>query len=100
MWAFLLRRIAAAIPVLFVVSFVVFALIYISPGDPAAIIAGDLATPEEVRKIREKLGLDEPFFIQYGRWLARLATGDLGISIFSNLPVTTLIGQRIGPTVA
>src|SRR3712207_3554445 len=100
MTRFLLSRIAAAVPVLFVVSFIVFGLIYVSPGDPAAIIAGDLATPEEVRRIREMLGLDEPFLVQYGRWVLRLLAGDLGTSIFSNLPVAVLIGQRLGPTIA
>jgi peptide/nickel transport system permease protein len=98
--SFIVGRLMSAVPVLLVVSLVVFGLIHVSPGDPAAIIAGDLATPEEVRRIREKLGLDEPFLVQYARWLGRIAAGDLGTSIFSNLKVATLIGQRVGPTMA
>jgi len=73
--SFIVGRLMSAVPVLLVVSLVVFGLIHVSPGDPAAIIAGDLATPEEVRRIREKLGLDEPFLVQYARWLGRIAAG-------------------------
>ena len=83
-----------------VVAFVVFLLLYLTPGDPAAILAGDAATTEDIRKIREKLGLDDPFFERFGQWLWRLMHGDLGISIFTNLPVTHLIGQRIEPTLS
>jgi len=100
MWMFLLRRLLNSLPVMFVVSLVVFGLIYLAPGDPAAIIAGEFATADEVIKIRAKLGLDEPFFVQFGKWGLRVLSGDLGVSIFSNFPVTTLIGQRIGPTLA
>jgi len=83
-----------------VVSLVVFSLIYLSPGDPAAIIAGDLATTEDVDRIRAQLGLDAPFHVQFARWLWRLLHGDLGTSIFSHLPVARLIGQRLEPTIA
>ena len=83
-----------------VVAFVVFSLLYLTPGDPAAVIAGDIATDEDIKRIHARLGLDEPFLVQFGRWLWALAHGDLGTSIFSNLPVTTLIGQRVEPTVA
>src|SRR5262245_4990503 len=83
-----------------VVAFVVFGLLYLTPGDPAAILAGDAATSDDIRRIREKLGLDQPFHIRFGAWLWALAHGDLGTSIFTNLPVTQLIGQRIEPTLA
>ena len=83
-----------------VVAFVVFLLLYLTPGDPAAILAGDAATSEDIRKIREKLGLDDPFLERFGQWLGRLVRGDLGVSIFTNLPVTHLIGQRIEPTLS
>ena len=83
-----------------VVAFVVFLLLYLTPGDPAAILAGDAATSEDIRKIREKLGLDDPFLDRFGQWLGRLVRGDLGVSIFTNLPVTHLIGQRIEPTLS
>src|SRR5690348_700550 len=83
-----------------VVALFVFSLLYLSPGDPALIIGGDTATPEQIAHIRANLGLDQPFYVQFFGWLWRLLHGDLGISIFTNLPVTTLIGQRLEPTIA
>lgn len=83
-----------------VVAFVVFLLLYLTPGDPAAILAGDAATSDDIRRIREKLGLDDPFLERFGGWLWRLMHGDLGVSIFTNLPVTHLIGQRVEPTLS
>ncbi|MSP87436.1 MAG: ABC transporter permease [Alphaproteobacteria bacterium] len=98
MFAYLVRRILATIPVMGVVALFVFSLLYLTPGDPAIIIAGDLATEEDVARIRAKLGLDEPFHVQFLSWLWGVLHGDLGISIFTNLPVTRLIGQRVEPT--
>jgi peptide/nickel transport system permease protein len=83
-----------------VVALFVFSLLYLSPGDPAVVIAGDLATNDDIARIRAGLGLDQPFLVRFGGWLWDLARGDLGISIFTNLPVSTLIAQRIEPTVA
>jgi peptide/nickel transport system permease protein len=83
-----------------VVALFVFSLLYISPGDPAAIIAGDIATDEDIARIRAKLGLDQPYFVRFGTWLWALAHGDFGVSIFTNLPVSQLIGQRLEPTAA
>ncbi len=100
MFAYIVRRILATIPVMAVVAIFVFALLYLSPGDPAAIIAGDTATVEDIVRICAKLGLDEPVYIQFGSWVWRLLQGDLGISIFTNLPVSKLIEQRLEPTVA
>ena len=100
MFAYIVRRILATIPVMAVVALFVFALLYLSPGDPAAIIAGDTATAEDIARIHAKLGLDEPLYIQFGSWVWRLLHGDLGISIFTNLPVSQLIEQRLEPTVA
>ena len=100
MLAYVLRRLAATVAVMAVVALVVFGLLYFTPGDPAAILAGDAATDDDIRRIRETLGLDRPFFFRLGTWLWALAHGDLGTSIFTNLPVTRLIGQRIEPTVA
>ena len=100
MFAYIIRRILATIPVMAVVALFVFALLYLSPGDPAAIIAGDTATVADIARIRAKLGLDQPVYIQFGDWLWRLVHGDLGISIFTNLPVSKLIEQRLEPTVA
>jgi peptide/nickel transport system permease protein len=100
MFAYIIRRIIATIPVMAVVAIFVFALLYLSPGDPAAIIAGDTATVEDIVRIRAKLGLDQPVYVQFGEWVWRLMQGDLGISIFTNLPVTKLIQQRVEPTIA
>jgi peptide/nickel transport system permease protein len=99
-FSYIVRRLLATIPVMGVVAIFVFSLLYIAPGDPAAVIAGDLATTEDIARIHEKLGLDEPFLVRFGGWLWGVLHGDLGISIFTNLPVTTLIGQRLEPTVA
>ena len=100
MVAYVVRRLFSTIVVMAVVAFVVFSLLYLTPGDPAAVIAGDIATDEDIRRIHARLGLDEPFLVQFGRWLWALLHGDLGTSIFTNLPVTTLIGQRVEPTIA
>ncbi|MHA1529790.1 MAG: ABC transporter permease [Alphaproteobacteria bacterium] len=99
MLRYILMRILATIPVMVVVAIFVFLMLRLAPGDPAAVIAGDYATAEDVARIREKLGLNESIPIQFLKWIGTLAQGDLGTSIFSGLPVTTLIGQRIGPTV-
>lgn len=100
MLAYVIRRLFATIVVMAVVAFVVFLLLYLTPGDPAAILAGDAATVDDIRRIREKLGLDQPFIVRFGEWVWALLHGDLGTSIFTNLPVTHLIAQRIEPTVA
>lgn len=100
MLRYTLKRLLATIPVMGVVALFVFSLLYISPGDPAAVIAGDIATEEDIARIRAQLGLDQPYFVRFGHWLADLARGDLGTSIFTKLPVSTLIAQRIEPTLA
>jgi peptide/nickel transport system permease protein len=99
-FSYIVRRMLATIPVMGVVALFVFSLLYLAPGDPASIIAGDTATLDDIMRIRQKLGLDQPFYIQFGTWAWNLLHGDLGISIFTNLPVWTLIKQRIEPTVA
>ena len=95
---YILFRVLSTIPVMGVVALFVFVLLRIAPGDPAAVIAGDYATAEDVARIREQLGLADPLLIQFFRWLGDLLQGDLGTSIFSNLPVSVLIGQRLEPT--
>ncbi|MGH6689076.1 MAG: ABC transporter permease [Gammaproteobacteria bacterium] len=100
MLAEVLRRLIATIPVMVVVALVVFALLHVTPGDPAVIIAGDYASPDDVARIRAKLGLDRPFLTQVGIWLGQIVRGDLGTSIFSGLPVATLIKQRAEATVS
>jgi len=98
--AYIVRRVLATIPVMAIVALFVFALLYLSPGDPAAIIAGDTATSADIARIHARLGLDRPFYVQFATWAWRLLHGDLGISIFTNLPVLKLIGQRVEPTIA
>jgi peptide/nickel transport system permease protein len=100
MLAYAARRILSTIPVVLLVALFVFSLLYIAPGDPAAIIAGDQATPDDVERIRASLGLDRPFLIRFGDWFYHVIQGDLGTSIFTNLPVSHMIAQRIEPTVS
>lgn len=100
MLSYLIRRVLATIPVIGMVAFFVFLLLYLTPGDPAAVIAGDIATVEDIERIREKLGLNEPFWTRFGTWAWAVLHGDLGISIFTNLPVTRLIAQRVEPTLS
>jgi peptide/nickel transport system permease protein len=100
MLAYAARRVLATIPVMLIVALFVFSLLYLAPGDPAAIIAGDQATPADVARIRESLGLDRPFVVRFGEWLWNILHGDLGVSIFTNLPVTKMIAQRIEPTLS
>jgi peptide/nickel transport system permease protein len=98
MLAEIVRRLVATIPVMVVVALAVFALLHVTPGDPAVIIAGDYATADDIARIRARLGLDQPFTTQVSLWLGRVVRGDLGTSIFSGLPVSTLIGQRAATT--
>lgn len=100
MFSYLFKRILATIPVMGVVALFVFSLLYIAPGDPAAVIAGDQASPADVERIRQSLGLDRPFLVRFGEWFWHIIHGDLGTSIFTNLPVTTMIAQRIEPTLS
>jgi peptide/nickel transport system permease protein len=97
---YLLRRLLATLPVMAVVAVVVFLLIHLSPGDPAALIAGDLASTEDIEKLRAVLGLDQPLWRQFSLWVGRIMTGDLGTSIFTQVPVTQLLAQRLEPTVS
>ena len=96
----LLRRIAATLPVMAVVALIVFLLIHLAPGDPAALIAGDLASADDIARLHVALGLDQPLWRQFAIWVLRLARGDLGTSIFTQVPVTELLAQRIGPTLS
>jgi peptide/nickel transport system permease protein len=100
MLGYLLRRVLAAIPVMGVVALFVFLLLRLTPGDPAAILAGDNATPEQLERIRISLGLNQPLYTQFFTWIGSLLHGDLGTSLSSHKPVLTLIGQRIEPSIA
>jgi peptide/nickel transport system permease protein len=100
MLRFLLSRLAATLPVLATVGVVVFLILRLTPGDPAAVMAGNSATLEDIAKIRSDLGLDQSLFKQFGLWVKSLANGDLGYSYFYKLPVSKLIADRIGPTLS
>ncbi|MCW5620592.1 MAG: ABC transporter permease, partial [Burkholderiales bacterium] len=100
MTKFLVGRLLATIPVLLVVAVFVFLLLRLTPGDPAAVIAGDSATVEQIEQIRESLGLNRPLIAQFGIWIGNVLRGDLGESFFFRMAVTELIGQRIEPTLA
>ena len=100
MLGYLLRRILAAIPVMGVVALFVFLLLRLTPGDPAAILAGDNATPEQLERIRTSLGLNEPLYAQFFTWVGKLLHGDLGVSLISNVPVLKMIGQRVEPSIS
>jgi peptide/nickel transport system permease protein len=92
------RRLLMAIPVMGIVALIVFSLLYLTPGDPAMVLAGDQASPDQIEKIRASLGLDQPPHVRFVAWLWQMANGDLGTSIFSGEPVTHMIEQRLQPT--
>ncbi len=98
MLSYIFRRVLSTLPVMAIVALFVFSLLYIAPGDPAAVIAGDQASPADVERIRQGLGLDRPFLVQFGTWLWQILHGNLGTSIFTNMPVAAMIAQRIEPT--
>ncbi len=100
MLGYLIRRLLAALPVLGVVALFVFLLLRLTPGDPAAIIAGDAATPEQLERIRASLGLNEPLPAQFVTWVDKILHGDLGVSLISHVPVANMIGQRIEPSIS
>jgi len=97
---YIVRRLLATVPVMAVVAVVVFLLIHLSPGDPAALIAGDLATEDDIARLRLALGLNQPLWQQFVLWLTRLLSGDLGTSIFTQVPVSELLAQRLEPTLS
>ena len=97
---FLARRLASTLPVLLIVSVLVFGMLRLTPGDPAAVLAGDAASTEQIAAIRTSLGLDRSIPEQYLIWAGHLLTGDLGQSYYYKTAVTTLIGQRLEPTLS
>jgi peptide/nickel transport system permease protein len=99
MTTYILRRLVLLIPVLLVVGVVVFALVHLTPGDPAAVILGDQATPEDIQRLREQLGLNDPLLVQFARWFADALRLDFGESIFLGMPVTQALLERAEPTV-
>jgi peptide/nickel transport system permease protein len=99
MLGYILKRVLATIPVMAIVAVFVFLLLRLTPGDPAAILAGDAATPDQLERIRDRLGLNDPLYVQFFTWAGQLLQGDLGTSLISNTSVSSMIGNRIGPTI-
>lgn len=100
MLAYIARRLLATLPVMAMVAVVVFAILRLTPGDPAAIIAGDDATNDKLALIRASMGLDQPIHLQFVHWVVQLFRGDLGVSLLSGTPVLGMIGDRVGPSLA
>ena len=98
MTAYILRRLVLLIPVMIVVGGVVFALVHLTPGDPAAVILGDRATPEDIQRLRDQLGLNDPLPVQFVRWFGDMLRLDFGESIFLGEPVTQALMNRVQPT--
>jgi len=94
------HRLLALLPVLLVVSVVVFCLIHLAPGDPAAVILGNDATPQDIAALRDQMGLNRPMLVQFAEWFGSILTGDLGHSLFLNTSVMTLFLQHLTPTLA
>ena len=97
---YLVRRILAAIPILILVGLITFLLIHLTPGDPAAVVAGENASLEAIEAARHRLGLDQPFLLQFWHWLTAVTRGDLGTSFTSGRPVTELIFDRMPVTLS
>ena len=100
MTGYILRRLAATVPVILIVAVVVFLMLRLTPGDPAAIIAGDNANADQIAAIRNRLGLDEPIFTQFFIWFGNILRGDFGESFFFKKTVVELIASRLEPTLA
>jgi peptide/nickel transport system permease protein len=97
---FIARRLVAIIPVLTVVAVLIFLMLRLTPGDPAAVIAGDNATSDQIADIRDKLGLNLPIWQQFGIWIGNMLQGNFGESFFFKKTVAELIAQRVEPTLA
>ena len=100
MWRYIVMRVLSTIPVIGAVGIITFSMLHIAPGNPAYIIAGEEASLEVVRKIEKQMGFDKPFIVQFGVWVGKLFKGDLGKSVFSQLPVGELMLPRIQPTLS
>jgi peptide/nickel transport system permease protein len=98
MTAYILRRLVSLVPVILVVGIVVFALVHLTPGDPAAVILGDRASAEDIERLREQLGLNDPLLVQFLRWIWGVVRFDFGESIFIGEPVTRALLDRVQPT--
>src|SRR5690625_2507346 len=93
-----LRRLISIIPVILIVSVIVFLIVHLTPGNPAYLILGEDSSPEAIAQLESQLGLDQSIFMQFFDWFKRVLVGDLGESIYSSQPVTEVIIERVGPT--
>lgn len=100
MFPYVMKRVLSSVPVMIVVAIVIFAILRLTPGDPAAVLAGNDATGEQLDRIRESMGLDQPILVQLAHWFKQILVGDLGDSLLSGIPVTRMIGERVGPTLS
>jgi peptide/nickel transport system permease protein len=100
MLLYVLKRLLSTIPVMVIVALFIFSLLYLAPGDPAAVIAGDQASTAQIENIRQSLGLDRPFLARFAEWSVHILHGDLGQSLFANMPVRTMIAERLEPTLS
>lgn len=98
MLQYILRRLVSIIPVLLVVSVIVFLIVHLTPGNPAYLILGEDSSPEAIAELEEQLGLDKPIYAQFFDWVKNILVGDLGTSVYTSQPVTEVIMERIGPT--
>lgn len=98
MLTYLLKRLGYVIPVALGVSVICFALVHVAPGDPISAMSGGNAPQETIDRIRKEYGLDQPLYVQYGRWLAKVAVGDLGIAISNGQPVAAQVGKAVSNT--
>ncbi|MDC3414001.1 ABC transporter permease [Terrihalobacillus insolitus] len=98
MLQYTIRRFISVIPVMFIVSVIVFLLVHLTPGNPAYLILGEDSSKESIKQLEEQLGLDKPIAVQFFDWIKNILTGDLGQSIYSSEPVTQVIFDRFGPT--
>jgi len=96
---YILRRLVMLVPVILIVGLVVFTLVHLTPGDPAAVILGDQATPEDIQELRDRLGLNDPLPVQFINWFGGVLRLDFGDSIFLGMPVTEALLERVEPTV-
>lgn len=97
---YILKRLLSMIPAVFVVSVVIFLIIHLTPGDPAAVMLGDQADPEAIAALREALGLNDPLPVQYLRWLGGVLRGDLGQSLYSDESMVSMLLSHLGPTLS
>ncbi len=100
MLSYIFKRILSLIPVLFVVSVVIFSIVHLTPGDPARVILGPEASPDQVATLREQMGFNRPIVVQYLSWLGAVLQGDFGDSIFMRMPVTQAIANHAAPTLS